>query len=164
MAERPVVALAELEAGVVRFTTAVRTLDSAMKSLGATSEAVSATARGSLAETGKAATQVAQGIKDVTKEWQDAQIAMLEHLRQSVIPFEGTDAGSRYSFDKLIEDQLAKVKGGSETATEAIQELQRQFGAVYGVLQRKYFGSTDPGEREFLLMMEQFINSGNVNI
>lgn len=161
--KRPVEEIAELAAGVASFTTVVRELEGAMRSLHTTSVTVAAVATTALNETGKAAVQVAQGIKDAAQEWENAQVAMLERLRQTVIPFEGTDAGSKYSFDKIIEDQLSKIRGGKETATEGIQELQRQFASVYGVLQRKYFGSQDPAEREFLLMIEQFINSGNVN-
>lgn len=116
-----------------------------------------------LTQTGNVATQVAKNAMDATNEWHEQQLAMLEKLRLAVIPFEGTDAGTKFSFDKIIEDQITKVKAGDETATDAIQELQRQLGSVYGTFQKKFFGSQDPGAQAFLEMLEQFVNSGNIN-
>jgi len=153
-------ALASAVAGTVGV---VKSLDAAVQSLGKTISTTAPAMGAALAKTGETITQVAQGIRDVQGEWQQSQIDMLERLKNLVIPFEGSDAGSRFSFDKIIEDQIAKIKSGEETAQQAIQELQRQFGSVYGTLQRTFFGSQDPATREFLLELENFINSGRLN-
>lgn len=119
-------------------------------------------ARTSLAETAATAAKAATEAKSAADEWQQQQLAMLERLRQMVIPFEGPDAGSQFSFDKIIEDQIAKVRAGQTTAAAAIQELQRQFGSVYGTLQNTFFASQDPQTREFLDELQRFINSGRL--
>lgn len=141
----------------------VTALDTAVKALGATVSEVAPAARKELAETGAVAVRVGRQIVDSQQAWTDQQLGMLERLKQLVIPFEGSDAGGQYSFDKIIQDQIDKVRSGQETATEAIHELQRQFGSVYEVIQRRFGTSNDPAEREFALLLEQFILSGILN-
>lgn len=160
-------ATAKMQNHVAWVTAAVAaygSLDETVKKLGATVATVAPAMKAEMSDTGTAITKVAEGLKDVAQEWQDKQLGMLEALKQKIIPFEGADAGSQFSFDKIIDDQIAKVKSGQETAQEAIQELQRQFGSTYNTLQQQYFGSQDPATRDFLAAMEQFINSGNVNL
>lgn len=134
----------------------------AVSALAATVAAEGPAMVATLARTAAAAVKVGQGLVDANAVWEKSQIEMLEKLRILIIPFEGSDAGSKYSFDKIIEDQIAKVKAGDETIAQAIQELQRQFSSVYGTLQTKFFGSQDPGTQEFLLLIEQFILSGKL--
>jgi len=155
--------LTALAAGLTATANAAKATDEAVQGLGATVRTVGAAMGATLTQTAATATKVGQAVADAAGDWKQSQLDMLDKLRQMVIPFEGTDAGSQFSFDKIIEDQIAKVKAGSETISDAIQELQRQFGSVYGTLQQRFFGSQDPSEREFLQDMEQFINSGRLN-
>lgn len=154
--------LARLSAGFGALEQTVKNLDAATKGLGVTVQSETQKMRSTLAETAATATKVAEKLNDAAGDWQSQQLAMLERLRQMVIPFEGSDAGSQYSFDKIIEDQIAKVKAGKTSASDAIQELQRQFGSVYGTLQNTFFGSQDPETREFLDELLRFINSGRL--
>lgn len=149
-----------LSVGIRATTETVAALESAVKGLAATVATEAPRMRAELAQTGSAAVEAAQKSKEAVQSWTDQQIAMLERLKQLVIPFEGSDAGGRFSFDTIIADQIAKIRSGEVTAAQAIAELQRQFGAVYGTLQRRFAFSDDPEEREFAEMLERFINSG----
>jgi len=135
-------------------------LTETVKGLGAAVATVGPAMAATLAQTGQAAADVGSKLGQANQDWQDSQLSMLSKLKDMVIPFEGSDAGSQFSFDKIIDDQIAKVKSGSQTAQQAIQELQRQFGSVYGTLQNTFFGSQDPSTRDFLQSLERFINSG----
>jgi len=154
--------VAALAASFDGVTNAIKATETAAKGLAGTVQSTSSTMRTTLAETATAVTKVAQGMKDAAQDWNEQQIAMLERLRQMVIPFEGVDAGTQYSFDKIIEDQIAKVRAGQITVAEAIRELQRQFGQVYGTLQNTFFASQDAATREFLTELLTFINSGRL--
>lgn len=157
---------------VARFAALAKTIDAATESVKALETAVKGMSsvvsteapkmRAELAETGQIALGAAIAFKDAAGEWRQHQLDMLERLRQMVIPFEGSDAGSQYSYDKQIEEAIARVNAGGN-ATTIIQDLQRMFSATYGVLQRTFFGSQDPGAQEFLLALQRFINSGVLN-
>jgi hypothetical protein len=152
-----------LGAAVSGAATAMNALGTAAKSLGAVVSTVLPAARTEAAQTGAAVAQVAAGIKDVAGDWQQSQIAMLQKLKQLIIPFEGSDAGSKFSFDAIIDDQISKILSGDVNVSDAIQELRRQFGAVYDTFQSKFFGTQDPATRAFLQELENFVNAGNLN-
>lgn len=155
--------LAQLTAGFKALGTTVEAVEVATKSLAATVAKAAPQMKADMASTGTVITQVAEGIRDVTAEWQDSQIQMLLKLKDLIIPFEGSDAGSQFSFDKIIDDQIAKIRAGTVSAGDAIRELQREFGSVYSTLQNQFFGSQDPATQRFLLEIETFINSGWLN-
>lgn len=154
--------LAALGAHFAGVTDAIRATEEAAKLLGSSVQTVGVAMRSTLAETAVAATKVAESVQTAAGAWNEQQIAMLERLRQMVIPYEGSDAGSQYSFDRIIEDQIAKIRAGETTVAEAIRELQRQFGTVYGTLQDTFFGSQDAATRDFLTALLNFINSGRL--
>lgn len=149
-----------LTTAVASTTATVAALETAVKGLASTITSEGPRMRSELAATGSAAVEVGIQVKAASDDWAAHQLAMLERLRQLIIPFEGTDAGSKFSFDKIIEDQIAKIRAGEVTAAQAIAELQRQFGSVYGTLQGRFAFSDDPAEREFAAMLERFILSG----
>ncbi len=151
-----------LSASINGTVAVVKSLGAAVTGLQATIQAATPPMIKNLADTGTAVVQVTQLFRDAAAEWKQHQVDMLERLRQLVIPFEGTDAGSLYSYDKQIEEAIARIKAGGD-ATLVIQDLQRMFAATYGVLQRQFFGNQEPGMQEFLLAIERFINSGVLN-
>lgn len=151
-----------LSASIGGTVAVVKSLAASVTGLQATIHEATPPMIANLAETGTAIVHVTQLFRDAREEWKQHQLDMLERLRQMVIPFEGTDAGSKYSYDKQIDEAIARIKAGGD-ATLVIQDLQRMFAATYGVLQRTFFGNQEPGMQEFLLALERFINSGVLN-
>lgn len=92
----------------------------------------------------------------------DQQVALLQHLSSELARVGGADATGKYGFATIINDIISKVQRGDMTITEALQTLQKQFGAVYGTIQNQFLTTTNPELRALDLALELFIVSGRL--
>jgi hypothetical protein len=130
-----------------------------------TSEAKAATDAANQAAAAVAKLKAAGGGPDTLGQgdYVDSQLAKLTKVADDLARLGGADASGKYGFATILKDQIDKVKNHQETILEALSELRRQFGSVYGVIQKQMLNpDTNPDLRALDQWLLTFINGGMV--